>query len=403
MTEDFLAHSVRRIVITEDDDLDLDALLAGDACSGKFQPDENSPSPPHSPSPSLSKNGTCLDVSSPSPPRKITSSISAVEDDNGPPGPVWVLPAPAAPGDFLQSSLHKVPSKSILRKNSSYGQFAMDSSLSSVGSKPMSKKSSFLGMDLSSTSVRSQGNGRVVPPESPVSFGWDLDDSTLSQHNPMKKASFIDMVPSIPTLTDCTAAADKAAGSTSMDASGASGQISVNSAPASIRRNVSFNSVAVREYDRTIGDNPSCRSGPPLSLDWSYSKKFEKSVDEFETERSVTRAKQLRKLHVNKYKRRNLLSFHWGHSEEEMKAARRDTKKVQMQRSVTRNLQPLYMAQEGLLSLKKMISRKKVSSGLSDDELSLSSTRPSSKSASGATAETARIDFGGLPSSVHTA
>jgi hypothetical protein len=33
-----------------------------------------------------------------------------------------------------------------------------------------------------------------------------------------------------------------------------------------LRRNsVSFHSVDVREYDRTVGDNPSCRSGPPVS------------------------------------------------------------------------------------------------------------------------------------------
>merc|ERR1712238_242161 len=34
---------------------------------------------------------------------------------------------------------------------------------------------------------------------------------------------------------------------------------------------VSFKAVEIREYDRAIGDNPSCSSGPPIALDWNYS------------------------------------------------------------------------------------------------------------------------------------
>jgi hypothetical protein len=34
------------------------------------------------------------------------------------------------------------------------------------------------------------------------------------------------------------------------------------------RRTVSFNTVEIREYVRTLGDNPSVRSGPALSLGW---------------------------------------------------------------------------------------------------------------------------------------
>lgn len=112
------------------------------------------------------------------------------------------------------------------------------------------------------------------------------------------------------------------------------------------RNNVSFNSVNVREYDRTIGDNPSCKSGPPISLDWSYSKKSEKSLDDYELERAASRVSSLRSIHLNKIKRRQMLSFHWGHSEEEMKTARKHTRKTQSQRRVTNHLLPFFMLYE---------------------------------------------------------
>ena len=39
----------------------------------------------------------------------------------------------------------------------------------------------------------------------------------------------------------------------------------------SSKTSVSFHSVEVREYDRTVGDHPSCRSGPPVSTYMSHS------------------------------------------------------------------------------------------------------------------------------------
>mmetsp|Transcript_17456 Transcript_17456/g.36478 ORF Transcript_17456/g.36478 Transcript_17456/m.36478 type:complete len:396 (+) Transcript_17456:80-1267(+) len=347
--------SSNQIVITEDDeDLDLDALLLDDATS--------SVNAFSSESQNAGSNSTSPDPSS-HPPLllKQPPSISAVEEGRGP-APEWVLPSPGAPGDFLLNSIHKVPSKSILKKKSSYGSIT-DISSSSSGIRSLHRRPSFLG--ISSCSNRSRDSGRALSPGSPLSIGMDLDNSSPSQHNPYKKG-FIDDIPTLPNLNAAPSPADVAAGATSLDFS--SGFYSTDSAD-SLRRSVSFNSVAVREYDRTVGDNPSCRSGPPLSLDWSYSKKYEKSVDEFEGHRACERVDHLRKLHMNKYKRRNMLSFHWGHTEEEMKEARKQTKRVQMQRSVTKTLLPLHIAHEGLLSLKKMIFKNKSSGSLSEKDL----------------------------------
>lgn len=122
---------------------------------------------------------------------------------------------------------------------------------------------------------------------------------------------------------------------------------------------------------------PSCRSGPPLSLDWSYSKASTKSVDDYELERFPERVRNPANLRVNKYTRRNMLAFHWGHSQEEMKKARSETKKLQRQRSMTQALLPVHMAHEVCIGIKSLITKKRHDSLNGDDmsELSLSTSK----------------------------
>lgn len=98
---------------------------------------------------------------------------------------------------------------------------------------------------------------------------------------------------------------------------------------------------------------------PQLSLDWSYSKKSAKKIDDYELDRSSERAAHPSKLHMNKYKRRHVLALHWGHSEHEMKEARKTTKKVQRQRSMTQVLLPVHRAGEAFVGLKNLVKHKK--------------------------------------------
>ena len=66
-----------------------------------------------------------------------------------------------------------------------------------------------------------------------------------------------------------------------------------------------------------------------------------------------------------------MLAFHWGHTEEEMKDARKETKKMQRQRSVTKALLPVHVAHEVCLSIKNFVSTKNsYRDGLSGDEMS---------------------------------
>mmetsp|Transcript_9670 Transcript_9670/g.22210 ORF Transcript_9670/g.22210 Transcript_9670/m.22210 type:complete len:205 (+) Transcript_9670:91-705(+) len=96
-------------------------------------------------------------------------------------------------------------------------------------------------------------------------------------------------------------------------------------------RGVSFDSVDIRSYDRCVGDNPSCSNGAPLSLGWNYS---ESSIDldEYEMERSSLRT---RPELVGKAQRFNILIHEWDIEERELKASRKETRKVQKQRKQT--------------------------------------------------------------------
>mmetsp|Transcript_33279 Transcript_33279/g.80487 ORF Transcript_33279/g.80487 Transcript_33279/m.80487 type:complete len:448 (+) Transcript_33279:115-1458(+) len=388
--------SIRRIVITEDEDLDLDKLLLGDNSGARQLSSSHLQSPPRS-----LPTSSSLHSSSPSLSANKTTAASAVEercigDETTPtsPGPIlardegWILPTPAQPGDYINTSLRRVPSKSILKKTSSYGNFdslmlssksggvgmsrrasscslgrqsrgqvgnsALDSSLSG-GVLKVAKRTSYLSLDLSN----SQGSGAQH-----VAIGWDLDDSLPSKCCAMPASSSRNnFIP--PGRDDVSDDGDRTAG---IDSSGSRHS---GTSSAKIRRNVSFNSVDIREYDRTIGDNPSCRSGPPMSLDWSYSKNYEKKLDEYELERSSERVNSLRKLHVNKWKRRNMLTYQWGHTEDEMKEARRNTKKMQRQRSMTKTMMPMHFVEEAFMNLTKFIT-KKTDKGDGDDDWSSS-------------------------------
>lgn len=61
---------------------------------------------------------------------------------------------------------------------------------------------------------------------------------------------------------------------TFIDLSSSSRQSSSSSGSSS----VSFDRVQIREYEITLGDNPSCSSGPPISLGWHYYENEQREV-----------------------------------------------------------------------------------------------------------------------------
>ena len=75
--------------------------------------------------------------------------------------------------------------------------------------------------------------------------------------------------------------------------------------------------------------------------------------------RSNERVDHSSKLRVNKYRRRNILVHQWGLTEEELEEARRGTKKMQRQRSMTQVLLSVHLVEEVLTGVKNFARKKK--------------------------------------------
>lgn len=299
------ATTQHRIQITDDDDnFDLDKLLIGDlTTTGVY----SNKSPPQSTSAS--------NVDAPT-----LAPILAVEEEGR--GDVVVgevstkddqAPASSSPSSSsvrgntgttnIGNSMHRVPSKSILKKTSSY--LAVNDLNTSMSKSTRSitcgggilRKASFLSitsmtsnndntaMDLSMSTTMSARNNRtrvgsVSSYNSPSQdVGLDVDDDSnttprLNYSAPnspllseaeegfMQFNNFL----KTPLCNDLSSKNTASAGAAAINDTSIRSTDSSSSNKNKLRRNsVSFHSVDVREYDRTVGDNPSCRSGPPVS------------------------------------------------------------------------------------------------------------------------------------------
>lgn len=118
---------------------------------------------------------------------------------------------------------------------------------------------------------------------------------------------------------------------------------------------VVFHEVLIRNYEQTIGDNPSVSYGPPISLDWEYEEAEPITLDEYEKNRGPRR--NTRQMMLNYYNRRNLLTWRCGATEEEMNAAEKEGNKVKGQRSITKAFLPAQKFEEVFQSIRRKTKR----------------------------------------------
>merc|ERR1712238_290848 len=93
---------------------------------------------------------------------------------------------------------------------------------------------------------------------------------------------------------------------------------------------VSFKAVEIREYDRAIGDNPSCSSGPPFSLYWNYSENPAVCINEYEGKKVPGK-----------------------------NDAKNEAKKTKKERNHTDMISPFWRLEHTVQSVKRKISRRK--------------------------------------------
>jgi hypothetical protein len=92
------------------------------------------------------------------------------------------------------------------------------------------------------------------------------------------------------------------------------------------RFSVSFDRIKIREYERTLGDNPSCTSGPPISIGWTYLHSYDFPIDEYERNKTVRSKREFR---LPAGHRADLLTQEWQCPEDDIRKACREATYVQ--------------------------------------------------------------------------
>lgn len=107
----------------------------------------------------------------------------------------------------------------------------------------------------------------------------------------------------------------------------------ISKAPTS--RSVRFNKVTVREYGVDVGDNPSCSSGPPITLSWKYDKgnQYEFPLEMFEQNRNGQR-RELHQMRIPADIRYNTLRS-WNISKNDILVAQKQCCEIRRQRLKT--------------------------------------------------------------------
>ena len=102
---------------------------------------------------------------------------------------------------------------------------------------------------------------------------------------------------------------------------------------APMKRSVSFNKIEIREYERTLGDNPCVSSGPPLTLGWKYNPDHDVfDVEEYENNKSPrSKAEMLMPREI----REVVLKEYWGVSKSEMYTTTKDINIAKRNRRAT--------------------------------------------------------------------
>ena len=95
--------------------------------------------------------------------------------------------------------------------------------------------------------------------------------------------------------------------------------------------------------------------GPPISLDWEYEQLPELDLDLYESNRGKRRG--MRQMMMNYYQRKNLLTWRYGITEEELKKAEKEANKVKRGRSLTKAFLPLQKVEDMVQSVGRKTKR----------------------------------------------
>jgi hypothetical protein len=197
----------------------------------------------------------------------------------------------------LQAASVTMP-KSVLRKSSSYGCLLPCCQIIPIHTKSKAWK-------------------QLPAPKSVPCFHKVVDQDLLKQHHPEDHSPAAKKVPSSLTSPFALLFAVKTCN------------------PSRQLKQVSWSNVNIREHALTVGDNPSCEVGTPLSLDWYYQQQPAVPIDYFEKSRTLNGGRRhYKELKLPPVRRHELL-LKYNVTPEEMEKADAIKDKVRRQREKT--------------------------------------------------------------------
>mmetsp|Transcript_581 Transcript_581/g.1485 ORF Transcript_581/g.1485 Transcript_581/m.1485 type:complete len:270 (+) Transcript_581:593-1402(+) len=122
------------------------------------------------------------------------------------------------------------------------------------------------------------------------------------------------------------------------------------------RRGLQFGNVQIREYARTVGDNPSCSSGPPVSISWEYNEVGEIGIIDYEKTRPPRRSHF--EMVLPRKVRHDMLRREWDVQQREIaEAVRRNVKIKNQRKSTVNNLDKATKMEEAMESASRKLKR----------------------------------------------
>ena len=131
----------------------------------------------------------------------------------------------------------------------------------------------------------------------------------------------------------------------------------------SSRKSVCFSEICIREYAMTIGDNPSCSRGAPVSLHWNYDPDhFTCSLHQFEEFRKTNPPRKRAEMIIPMDRRHEMLKDEWNVSTREILSIIKENKKIQEHRHKSALQTDRRIRNEALLenaknSMRRLISK----------------------------------------------
>jgi hypothetical protein len=122
-----------------------------------------------------------------------------------------------------------------------------------------------------------------------------------------------------------------------------------------IAYSVRFHEVQVRVYNRILGDNPACTSGPSMGIGWEYVPQDPRTVDEWEMGRGKGRRPS--ELMLQRPTREKMLRD-LGIGDKEIAAGIRENIKIRSQRRQTVNNLRIQKMEETIENAKRKVNKR---------------------------------------------